>query len=165
VSEPESVLASPAVARVRSALEGCGVAADIVVLSDAGHTARAAAAQLGCGVAQIANSLVFRTVETARPVLVMASGAGPIDPAKVAPFVGEAVAKADATFVREVTGFAIGGVAPAGHLTPPLAVLDARLFAFVEIWAAAGHPRTVFRLTPADLFALTRGAVGEIARD
>jgi prolyl-tRNA editing enzyme YbaK/EbsC (Cys-tRNA(Pro) deacylase) len=165
VSENEAVLDSPAVARVRAALGACSVAADIVVLSDAAHTARAAAAQLGCSMAQIANSLVFRTVETARPVLVMASGAGPIDPAKVAPFVGEAVAKADAQFVREATGFAIGGVAPTGHLTVPTAVLDARLFAFEEIWAAAGHPRTVFRLSPADLFTLTRGAVGEIARD
>lgn len=165
MSDCDDVRAAPAVARVREALDACGVTAEIVVLPEAAHTARAAAEQLGCQVAQIANSLVFRAAASGRPVLVMASGAGPIDPDKVAPFVGEAVAKADARFVREATGFVIGGVAPAGHVTPPVAVLDARLFAFDALWAAAGHPRTVFRLTPAELFALTRGAVGEIARD
>lgn len=165
MSERDAVLASAPVSRVRAALEAAGVASEIVVLPDAAHTARAAAAQLGCEVAQIANSLVFRGASTDQPVLVMASGAGPVDPARVAGFVSEPVAKAHAAFVRASTGFAIGGVAPCGHVAPLVAVLDARLFAFAIVWAAAGHPRTVFRLTPAELQTLTRGTVGDIAQD
>jgi prolyl-tRNA editing enzyme YbaK/EbsC (Cys-tRNA(Pro) deacylase) len=163
LSDRDAVLASVPVSRVRAALEAAGVASEIVVLPDAAHTARAAAAQLGCEVAQIANSLVFRGASTDQPVLVMASGAGPVDPARVAGFVSEPVAKAHAAFVRASTGFAIGGVAPCGHVAPLVAVLDARLFAIV--WAAAGQPRTVFRLTPAELQTLTRGTVGDIAQD
>lgn len=165
LSDCDAVLASAPVSRVRGALEACGVASDIVVLPDAAHTARAAAAQLGCEAAQIANSLVFRGASSGKPVLVMASGAGPVDLARIALFVGEPVAKADAAFVRAATGFAVGGVAPCGHVAPLVTVLDARLFAFAIVWAAAGHPRTVFRLTPAELQTLTRGTVGEIAQE
>jgi prolyl-tRNA editing enzyme YbaK/EbsC (Cys-tRNA(Pro) deacylase) len=93
----------------------------------------------------------------------MASGGRRVDPALVAKALGEPVGKADADFVRARTGFAIGGVAPVGHTAPPAAVLiDAELLAWPEIWAAAGHSHTVFRLTPDDLVRMTGGKVATL---
>ncbi|MGB3580810.1 MAG: YbaK/EbsC family protein, partial [Roseiarcus sp.] len=98
------------------------------------------------------------------PVLVVASGVNRVDETKVAAVLGEGVARADADFVREATGFAIGGVPPVGHKSPPTVLIDESLMAFAEIWAAAGTPNAVFRLTPPDLIALTGGRVAAIAR-
>jgi prolyl-tRNA editing enzyme YbaK/EbsC (Cys-tRNA(Pro) deacylase) len=153
----------PAVERVRAALSGAGVTPAIVALPDAARTARAAAEAIGCTVAQIANSLVFRGERSAAPLLVMASGAHRVDVARVGALVGEPIGKADADFVREATGFAIGGVAPVGHVAPIRTLVDRRLFEHAEIWAAAGHPHTVFKLTPDLLVRLTGGAVADVA--
>jgi prolyl-tRNA editing enzyme YbaK/EbsC (Cys-tRNA(Pro) deacylase) len=155
-----SVLESPSVERVRRALAGAGVASDIIELPGAARTAKAAAEFLGCDVAQIANSLVFRTQVTGAAVLVMSSGARRVDLDRLAGHVGEAVGKADADFVREHTGFAIGGVAPVGHVADLRRFVERSLAAHREIWAAAGHPHTVFRLSYADLLRITGG--GEI---
>jgi prolyl-tRNA editing enzyme YbaK/EbsC (Cys-tRNA(Pro) deacylase) len=95
-------------------------------------------------------------------VLVVASGANRVDESKVAALGGE-LAKADARFVREATGYAIGGVCPIGHAVEPVTLLDADLFRYDSIWAAAGHPHAVFNLTPAQLEALTRAPVADIA--
>ena len=131
---------------------------------DAGtRTAADAAAAIGCTVAEIAKSLVFRA-ESGKSVLVIASGANRVDEKKAAAVVGERIGRADADFVREATGFAIGGVPPLGHATQPIVLIDQGLMQFGEIWAAAGTPNAVFRLTPADLVALTGGVVAEIAR-
>ena len=127
------------------------------------RTAEDAAAAIGCTVAQIAKSLVFRA-ESGRSVLVIASGANRVDEKKAAAVVGERIGRADAEFVRQATGFAIGGVPPLGHATAPVVLIDQKLMQFDEIWAAAGTPNAVFRLTPADLITLTGGAVAEIAR-
>ncbi len=127
------------------------------------RTAEEAAAAIGCTVAQIAKSLVFRA-ESDRPVLVIASGAHRVDEKRIAAEIGEPVRRADADFVREATGYAIGGVPPVGHEIAPVTLIDATLMAFEEIWAAAGTPNSVFRLTPADLVALTKGAVAAVAR-
>ncbi len=153
----------PAVDRVRAALADAGVATRIVELSAAARTARAAAEQIGCDVAQIANSLVFRCRPSGAPLLVMASGAKRVDLDRVGALVGEAVGKADAEFVRTATGFAIGGVAPVGHVAPVRTLVDRGLLGFAEIWAAAGHPHTVFRLTPDELVRITGGAVADVA--
>jgi prolyl-tRNA editing enzyme YbaK/EbsC (Cys-tRNA(Pro) deacylase) len=153
----------PAVDRVRAALAAAGVGTRIVELSAAARTARAAADQIGCTVAQIANSLVFRCAPSGAPLLVMASGARRVDLGRVGAFVGETVAKADAEFVRAATGFAIGGVAPVGHLAPVRTLVDRTLLEHAEIWAAAGHPHTVFPLTPAELVRLTGGTVADVA--
>ena len=128
------------------------------------RTAADAAAAIGCTVPQIAKSLLFRTTGSNRPVLVVASGANRVDEKKVAKLIGEAIARADADFVREATGFAIGGVPPVGHQMPPIVLIDDALLAFAEIWAAAGTPNAVFCLTPADLVVLTQGQVRAIAR-
>lgn len=127
------------------------------------RSAAEAALALGCRVDQIAKSLVFRGVPSERFVLVIASGANRVDEAKVAALRGEEVAKADAAFVRARTGFAIGGVPPIGHADQPETLLDEDLFRWDEIWAAAGTPNSIFKLTPAELVAMTQGRVARIA--
>jgi len=127
------------------------------------RTAEDAAAAIGCTVAQIAKSLVFRS-DSGRSVLVVASGANRVDEDKVAAQIGEGIARADANFVREATGFAIGGVPPVAHKTRPLTLIDEALLDFDEIWAAAGAPNAVFCLTPDDLLVLTAGTAAPVAR-
>lgn len=150
------------VARVRSALERLGLPVEVREMHAATRTTPEAARAVGCEVGQIAKSLVFRGVESDRPVLVIASGKNRVDEELVAAVVGEAVVKADADFVRRRTGFAIGGVAPVGHNEPCAAVIDEELFAYAEIWAAAGGPHSVFRLTPQELRRITDGRVARI---
>jgi prolyl-tRNA editing enzyme YbaK/EbsC (Cys-tRNA(Pro) deacylase) len=143
--------------RVRAALAAAGLDAPVVELDRSARTAADAAAALGCRVDQIAKSLVFRLPRSGRALLVITSGANRVDEARMATIVGEPVEKADAGFVREQTGFAIGGVAPVGHTHPPVTLVDEDLLAWEEIWAAAGHPSTVFRLSPAELVRITGG--------
>jgi prolyl-tRNA editing enzyme YbaK/EbsC (Cys-tRNA(Pro) deacylase) len=158
-----SILSSPSVQRVREALERCGLAAEIVELPGAARTAKAAADYLSCEVGQIANSLVFRAHASDRAVLVMSSGARRVDTQALSALVGEPVGKADADFVRMHTGFAIGGVAPVGHTGNVIKFVERALSDYHEIWAAAGHPHTVFRLTFPDLLRITSGKTVEIA--
>src|SRR5271166_6929605 len=126
------------------------------------RTAEEAATAIGCTVAEIAKSLVFRAA-SGRPVLVIASGAHPVDEKRIAAAIGEPVGRADADFVRDATGYAIGGVPPVGHKTPPVVLIDETLMDFEAIWAAAGTPNSVFRLTPAELVELTGGRVAAVA--
>jgi prolyl-tRNA editing enzyme YbaK/EbsC (Cys-tRNA(Pro) deacylase) len=154
--ETEGALGSRQVQRVREAL-GPGHA--VVDLGRSARTAADAARAVGCDVAQIVKSLVFRLGESGRALLVLTSGANRVDEARVAALVGERVSKADADFVRAETGFAIGGVAPVGHARPIVTLIDEDLVRWPEIWAAAGHPTTVVRLAPAELVRLTGGRV------
>lgn len=151
-------LGSATVERVVRALRAAGIDAPIVELPGAAHTAKLAAQFLGCEVAQIANSLVFRGETTGCAILVMSSGARRVDTGKLADIVGEPIGKADAQFVRDMTGFAIGGVAPVGHLAAPRAFVERSLSAYPEVWSAAGHPNTVFKITYAELVRITGGA-------
>lgn len=153
------------VKRVHDALIAAGYPADIVRVSDSARTSAGAAAEVGCEVAQIAKSLVFRADNSDRPVLVIACGTNRVDTDRIAHAVGEPISRADANFVRRRTGFAIGGVAPIGHREPPVTVIDADLRRFEVIWAAAGAPDAVFRLSPADLEAMTGGTVVEVKLD
>ncbi len=153
-----AVLNSPSVARVRRALAEAGLASEIVELPGAARTAKAAAGFLGCEVAQIANSLVFRAQRSDAAILVMSSGACKVDVDRLSGTLGEVAGKADPEFVRERTGFAIGGVPPVGHVAPLRTFIEASLAAQDELWAAAGHPHTVFRLTYAELLRITGGA-------
>jgi prolyl-tRNA editing enzyme YbaK/EbsC (Cys-tRNA(Pro) deacylase) len=132
---------------------------DIKEFSETTRTSAEAAAAIGCTVAQIAKSVVFRAVGMNRAVLVIASGANRVDEKLVAAAVGDRIAKADATFVRDKTGFAIGGVAPVGHTERPVTLIDEDLLQHTEIWAAAGTPNSVFPLTPQALIAMTGGRV------
>lgn len=149
--------------RVQDALAAKGLALEVRQFPASTRSAAEAAAAIGCDVAQIAKSLIFRTVESDRPVLVIASGANRVDEAKVSALIGQEIGRADAAFVRRTTGYAIGGVPPVGHDTPAIVVLDADLLRLEEIWAAAGTPNAVFRLTPDDLVTLTEGRVAEVS--
>jgi prolyl-tRNA editing enzyme YbaK/EbsC (Cys-tRNA(Pro) deacylase) len=124
------------------------------------RTAADAAAAVGCTVAQIAKSIVFRA--DGRAAVIITSGANRVDPAKAAAALGVKLARADADWVRATTGFAIGGVAPIGHITPPLLLLDEDLLALDPIWAAAGTPTNVFQTTPADLQRITGAPIADI---
>lgn len=156
-----AVLTSPSVERVRDALSRAGMSSPIVELPGAARTARAAAEYLGCEVGQIANSLVFHAQASDRALLVMSSGAKRVNLERLATLVGEAVGKADAEFVRRQTGFAIGGVPPVGHGLR--AFVERSLAGYRELWAAAGHPHTVFRLTYDELVRITGGAEADLA--
>jgi prolyl-tRNA editing enzyme YbaK/EbsC (Cys-tRNA(Pro) deacylase) len=127
------------------------------------RTAEDAARAIGCTVAQIAKSLVFKSALSARPILVIASGINRVNEKTIAALVGEPIEKADADFVRAKTGYAIGGVPPVGHVEQPVTFLDQDLLQHGEIWAAAGTPRAVFRLTPVDLQRITGGQVIQCA--
>ena len=153
-----AVLTNPGVERVRQALAAAGLRSEIVELPGAARTARAAAEFLGCEVGQIANSLIFRAETSDSAVLVMSSGARRVDTAPLAALVGDSIGKADAEFVRRHTGFAIGGVAPVGHAGSVRTFVERSLAAHTDIWAAAGHPSTVFRLSYPDLVRITGGA-------
>jgi prolyl-tRNA editing enzyme YbaK/EbsC (Cys-tRNA(Pro) deacylase) len=131
--------------RVRQALAGLGLMPDIKEFSATTRTSAEAAAAIGCTVAQIAKSVVFRAVGLNRAVLVIASGVNRVDEKLVAAALGDRIAKADATFVRDKTGFAIGGVAPVGHTEKPVTLIDEDLLQHAEIWAAAGTPIRSFR--------------------
>ena len=122
------------------------------------------AAAIGCTVAQIAKSVVFRLPASDRAVVVIASGVNRVDEGKVAALLGEAIGKADANFVRAATGFVIGGVPPVGHAQPVRILVDEDLLGFAEIWAAAGTPNAVFPLTPAELLRITGGTAAAIKR-
>jgi prolyl-tRNA editing enzyme YbaK/EbsC (Cys-tRNA(Pro) deacylase) len=150
------------VRRVQEALAAAGGGHTVVTLAQSARTSADAARAVGCRVDQIAKSLVFRGEQTQRAVLVIASGANRVDERKVAGFVGEPIGRADAEFVRARTGFAIGGVAPVAHAEALTILIDADLMQWPEIWAAAGHPNTVFKLTPDDLVRLTSGRVAAV---
>lgn len=149
--------------RVQNALDACGVRCRVVEMPDSTRTARDAADAIGCRVEQIVKSLVFLRRDTGKPLLVVASGGNRVDEGKLAEAAGGPVGKADADFVRERLGFAIGGVPPIGHLERLPTFVDEDLLMFEEIWAAAGTPHAVFRLTPADLVRLTEGRAVDLA--
>ncbi|MDX1486672.1 MAG: YbaK/EbsC family protein [Acidiferrobacterales bacterium] len=149
--------------RFRAAMQARGFAIDIIELPDSARTAPEAAHAVGCAVAQIVKSIIFRGVDSDRPILVVASGANRVDERVLGELVGEAVAKADAAFTRRHTGFAIGGVPPTGHLERLHTFVDQDLLQHEEIWAAAGTPHVLFKLTPAELQAMTGGRVAAIS--
>lgn len=148
--------------KVQQALNQHGVASNVVELPDSTRTAQEAAQAVGCRVEQIAKSLVFQGKKTLRPILVIASGANRVNEKKLRDLVSEPVRKADADFVREHTGFAIGGIPPVGHVKAVETFLDEDLLKHREIWAAAGTPHAVFKVTPEDLVKMTQGKVVSI---
>jgi prolyl-tRNA editing enzyme YbaK/EbsC (Cys-tRNA(Pro) deacylase) len=144
---------------MQDALKALGVANQVVELPASTRSAAEAAHAIGCRVEQIAKSLVFRGLSTDRPVLVIVSGANRVNEERLGEFIGEVVAKADADYVRQRTGYAIGGVPPVGHVESLVCLIDEDLLQYDAIWAAAGTPRAVFRLTPGELQRITEGQV------
>jgi Cys-tRNA(Pro) deacylase len=147
--------------RVQDALEAAGVATTIVEYDVPARTSAEAAAVLGCTVAQIAKSLVFRAASGA-PVLVIASGANRVDERKVATQVGEPIGKADAAFVRECTGYAIGGIPPLGHARALTTLIDGDLQQYSVVYAAGGTPHAMFPIAPAELVRVAGGKVADV---
>ena len=147
------------VLRVRKALQERGFKPEVLELERTARSAAEAADALGIRVAQIVKSLVFRGRETGRPVLVLAGGANRVDPNKISRLLSEPVEMADAAYVREKTGFAIGAVPPVGHAELPEAFVDEDLLLEGEVWASAGHTHAVFGLEPAELVRLTGARV------
>ena len=146
---------SKSLARVRAALEAAGVDAEIREMSETTRTAEDAARAAGCAVDQIAKSIIFRGQDTGHVVLFLTAGGNRVDPARASAVAGQPLGKADAVLIREETGFAIGGVAPVGHLKPVTAFFDPRLLDFDRVWAAAGTPRHIFAIAPNRLLDLT----------
>ena len=144
--------------RVQQALKEIGFDLKVVELPDSTRTSIEAAQAVGCEVAQIAKSLIFKSA-SGRAVLVIASGINRVNEKRVAAELGEKLGKADADFVRQQTGFAIGGIPPVGHIQPIETFVDEDLLQYDLIWAAAGTPHAVFQLTPADLQKMTQGKV------
>ncbi len=140
-----------------------GYPCQVIELSDSTRTAQEAADALGCTVAQIIKSLVFKTKDSGFPILVLASGPNRVNEQAVAAHVGHEIVKADATFTRAVTGFAIGGIPPAGHPQKLQTFIDKDLLQHKELWAAAGTPHAVFKLESSILEKLTSGIVISVA--
>lgn len=157
----EKALSSSA-QKVQDSLQKLGFSCEVVELPGSTRTAVEAAQAVGCSVEQIVKSLVFKGKETGKPVLVVASGSNRVNEKRLGTLIGEKVEKANADFVRQHTGFVVGGVPPLGHAEPIQTFVDEDLLQHTEIWAAAGTPHAVFRLTPGDLKTMTDGQVVSI---
>ena len=136
---------------MKAVLLAAEVAADILEMPGETRTAKDAAREAKCDVDQIAKSIIFRGDVSGDVVLFITAGGNQVDPAKASAVAGEVLGRADADFIRKTTGFAIGGVAPIGHLTPPRVYFDPKLATFPVIYAAAGTPRHMFPISPAEL--------------
>jgi len=153
---------SPSVQKVQDALQALGFQNDVKEFQSTTRTSAEAAQAVGCSVGQIAKSIVFRATKTDKPILVIASGSNRVNEKKIEPLILEPLGKADADYVRKHTGFVIGGVPPVGHLETLEIFIDEDLLKYEEIWAAAGSPYAVFKLTPSDLIKMTGGRIVNI---
>lgn len=154
---------SAAAQRVQDALRAGGFANTVLELDVPVKTAAAAAEAVGCTTAQIVKSLVFRGAASGVPVLVVASGGNRISEARLAALMGEPVVLAAPRFVREVTGFAIGGIPPIAHARKLDTIVEGTLLTLGGLWAAAGHPNSLFALSADELVLMTQGRVAEVA--
>ncbi len=149
--------------RFQETLNKLGLKSDVVEFTESTHSAAEAAAAIGCDLAQIVKSLVFKTRTSGRAILVLTSGVNRVDEALMRDILGEKLGKADADFVREGTGFSIGGVPPFGHTKDLPIFIDEDLFQHSSIWAAAGTANAVFRLTPDELLEASGGSVRKVS--
>ncbi|MEM9140633.1 MAG: YbaK/EbsC family protein [Pseudomonadota bacterium] len=156
---------SKSVKRVAQAAADLGLEIDIKRMGQSTRTAEDAAIGCGCDVAQIVKSLIFQGRGTGDLILLLVSGANRVDLAKAAAAVGQPLDRADADVVRARTGFAIGGVAPIGHLTAPAIWMDRTLINYAEVWAAAGAPDAVFQVAPGTLQKVTGAALADLSEE
>mgnify|MGYP001556044616 FL=1 len=155
---------SPSAARVQQALRDAGLDCTIVEHAVAARTSAEAALALGVSVGEIAKSLIFRRA-SGDGVLVIASGANRVDEAKIAALLGEPIGKADAAFVRDVTGYAIGGIPPLAHAHRSTTLVDRDLLRFATVHAAGGTPNAMFPIRPQDLVAISQGRVADVRKE
>jgi prolyl-tRNA editing enzyme YbaK/EbsC (Cys-tRNA(Pro) deacylase) len=149
----------PASHRVLTAATELGLRVEIKVMPDSTRTAVEAAKACGCTVGQIVKSLVFQGKSSGKPILLLVSGSNRVNEHTVAHALGEPIGRPDADFVRDATGFAIGGIPPLGHPTPLKTWLDEDLLQYETVWAAAGTPNTVFAVDPEALRAAVTARV------
>ena len=148
--------------KVQDILKERGFSSLVVELPDSTRTAREAAQAVGCRVEQIVKSLVFKGRNSHKPLLVVASGSNRVNEQRLSELAGEPIEKADADFVRQRTGFGVGGVPPVGHTEQLEIFIDQDLLQYEQLWAAAGTPHAVFQLSPSELKAMTGGRVVSI---
>lgn len=153
---------SPSAQKVQDTLQSLGFNLQVIEFEQTTRTSIEAAQAVGCDVGQIAKSLIFKGKQSGKAILIIASGANRVDEKKIKGIVGEKVEKPDADFVREQTGFVIGGVPPVGHTQKLETLIDEDLLKFETIWGAAGTPNAVFKLTPQELVKMTGGKVADI---
>ncbi len=151
-----------AVERVKQVLTQHGEDIEVLMLEQSTHTAQQAADALKCDVAQIVKSLIFKTAKSNKPVLALISGDKRLDNKKLANLIGEKLGKADADFVKQTTGFTIGGVAPLGSLESLPVYMDETLLTHEKVWAAAGHPKSIFNIDPKRLAEITTATVTDL---
>ena len=152
---------SKSLKRVKAALDAAGLTTEVMEMAGETRTAAAAANEAGCEIDQIAKSIIFRGEDSGSVVLFITAGGNQVDATKASEVAGEALGRADAAFVRSVTGFAIGGVAPVGHLNPPRVFFDPRLSDFEVVYAAAGTPRHIFPIDPRDLRRMAQAEIAD----
>ena len=145
--------------KVQQALNAFGMQLEVVELPASTRSSQEAAQAIGCQVGQIAKSIIFQTGNSLRPILVIASGPNRVSEKVIQGLIGEPIGKAEADFVRQRTGFVIGGVPPLGHSETLETFIDQDLLQYQDIWAAAGTPHAVFHMNPADLLRMTHGKV------
>lgn len=146
---------SKSLKRIEAALAAAGVPPDVREMPGETRTAADAAREIGCEIDQIAKSIIFRGENSGQTVLFVTAGGAQVDPGKASALAGDTLGRADAAFVREMTGFAIGGVAPIAHKVAPVAFYDPHLLTFDMVYAAAGTPRHIFGIAPQTLLALS----------
>ena len=153
---------SPTAQKVQDLLTSLGFNCEVIEFQESTRTAQEAADRAGCSLGQITKSLIFKGRTTGKPILVLTSGANRVDEKNISEYAGEPIGRSDADFVRTVTGFAIGGVAPLGHAQKMETYLDQDLMQFKTIWAAAGTPNAIFELTPDALQKMTDGKIVKV---
>jgi len=153
---------SPTAQRVQDLLTTRGFPCQVVEFAESTRTSQEAADRAGCALGQITKSMIFKGKTTQKPILVLTSGANRVDEVRIGQYAGEMIGRADADFVRTVTGFAIGGVPPLGHAQQMETYLDEDLMQYRTIWAAAGTPKAIFELTPSQLQEMTGGKVARV---
>src|SRR5512142_3244073 len=153
---------SPTAQKVQDLLRARGFECRVIEFSESTRTAQEAADRAGCQLGQITKSLIFRGKQSGKPILVLTSGVNRVDEKLISSYAGEPIGRADADFVRTVTGFAIGGVPPVGHAQAIETYLDEDLMQYSTVWAAAGTPNAIFELTPAALHEMTNARVAQV---
>ncbi|NWG07688.1 MAG: YbaK/EbsC family protein [Chloroflexi bacterium] len=153
---------SPSAQKIQDLLHSLGYDYTVIEHAQSTRTAQEAAERAGCELGQIVKSLIFKGKESGKPVIVLTSGANRVDEKRIAEYAGEAIGKADADFVRAVTGFAIGGVPPLGHLQKIETYMDEDFLHYETVWAAAGTPNAIFELKTEDLQKMTGASIVKV---
>jgi prolyl-tRNA editing enzyme YbaK/EbsC (Cys-tRNA(Pro) deacylase) len=148
---------SPSAQKIQEQLKSLGYDYTVIEHAESTRTAQEAADRAGCELGQIVKSLIFKGKDSGKPILVLTSGANRVDEKRISEYAGEAIGRADADFVRSVTGFAIGGVPPVGHIQTMETYIDEDFLQYPTIWAAAGTPKAIFELKTEDLPKMTGG--------